>query len=50
MNKKFKFKYRDAHTGDEWRIQTALCRSVEQLVDFYGLDEPGVEYEILEVS
>lgn len=45
-----KFRFKDELTRGEWRTQTAECPSVQAAIDFYGLDEPGVEYEILEID
>ena len=45
-----KFRFKDELTRGEWQIRTAECPSVQAAIDFYGLNEPGVEYEILEID
>lgn len=43
------FKFRDDYTGDRWLYRHCLMESVEECIEIYGLTDPGVEYEILEV-
>ena len=44
------FKYADAMSNWEWRTQHCTVESVDECIRIYGLDEPGVEYEIVKVE
>ena len=44
------FRYRDKYSHWEWRIQHCTVSSVEECIKIYGLNEPGVEYEITEIK
>ena len=45
--KKFKFKYKDAYTKGEWHTTIGVCRSLNELIRFYGLDKDDVEWELI---
>ena len=44
------FKYKDEFTHGNWKTQCCTCSGVSQCIQFYGLDEPDVEYEIISVE
>ena len=44
------FRYRDCYSDWQWRIQHCTVESVDECIRIYGLNEPGVDYEILEVK
>jgi hypothetical protein len=44
------FRYKDAYSHGEWRKQECTTTSVNKCIEFYGLNEPGCQYEILEVT
>ena len=44
------FKYKDQYSNWEWRTQRCTTSSVDECIKIYGLDEPDVEYEIVEVK
>ena len=48
--KEITFRYADAMSNYEWRTQHCTVSSVEECIRIYGLSEPGVDYEILEVK
>lgn len=48
---KIKFKYRDAYTlHDHWSEQECVMDSVQACIDFYGLNQPDVEFQIISVE
>ena len=44
------FKYKDAWSRGEWRVQECVLSSVDKCIELYGLAEPDCQYEILEVT
>lgn len=48
--KSITFKYRDNWSNWEWRTQHCSVESVEECIKIYGLNDAGVEYEILSVE
>lgn len=48
--KEITFRYRDSYSNWEWKVQHCTVESVEECIRIYGLDEGGVDYEILEVK
>lgn len=48
--KKIKFRYKDKYTRGQWSYQECEMASVQECVDFYGLNVDCDEYEILEVK
>ena len=48
--KQITFKYKDAYTHGEWSTQTCCVCSVKECINLYGLDQPDVEYRIVEVK
>ena len=48
--KEITFKYADALSNYEWRTQHCTVESVDECIRIYGLMDPGVEYEIVEVK
>lgn len=48
--KEITFRYRDLYSNWEWRVQHCTVESVEECIRIYGLDEGGVDYEILEAK
>lgn len=48
--KEITFRYSDSMSNHEWRKQCCTMSSIEECIRIYGLDEPDVEYEILEVK
>lgn len=47
------FRYKDSMSrkhDDNWREQVAVCSSVSKAIEFYGLHEPDVEYQIVSVE
>ena len=48
--KEITFKYADAMSNWEWRTQHCTVESVAECIRIYGLNEPGVEYEITEIK
>lgn len=48
---KVKFKYRDQFCRDgKWSEQECTTESVQKCIEWYGLDQPDVEYEIVSVE
>ena len=48
MNKKFKVVMKERNCDHEI-IQTAVCRTRQEVIDWYGLNEPDIEwYKITE--
>lgn len=46
-----KFRYREPATKDEtWSEQECVASSLKECKEFYGLDQPDVEYEIVRVE
>ena len=43
------FKFRDDYSGDRWLYRHCLMESLDECIDIYGLNDPDVEYEILDV-
>lgn len=43
------FKFRDDYSGDYWLYRHCLMKSLDECIDIYGLNDPDVEYEILDV-
>lgn len=48
--KRINFRYKDALSKWEWREQSCLVYSVEQMIKIYGLDKDDVEYEIISIE
>ena len=48
--KEITFKYADAMSNWEWRTQHCTVESIDECIRIYGLNESGVEYEIIEVK
>ena len=49
--KEITFKFKDNLCLDEnWRTQHCTVNSVDECIRIYGLNDIGVEYEILEVK
>lgn len=46
--KHIKFRYKDEYSRGEWSYQECVCRSVQECIEWYGLNE--CEYEILSVD
>ena len=44
------FKYRDAWSDWEWRTQHCSVESLDECIKIYGLNDTGVEYEILSIE
>lgn len=47
---KIKFQYRDSMSNWEWRQQSCTVSSLDECKKIYGLDEGGVDYEIISVE
>ena len=47
---KITFRYKDFMSDYEWRTQHCVVESIEECIRIYGLDDPDVEYEILNVE
>lgn len=47
---KVDFRYKDELSNWEWRNQSCTVTDVNKCIEFYGLDKPDVEYEILKVT
>lgn len=46
-----KFRYKDQYTASgEWSMQECLVSSVQECIRIYGLDQPDVVYQILDVK
>lgn len=46
-----KFRYKDRYTKEGmWSEQECVVPSLKECKEFYGLDQPDVEYEILNVE
>lgn len=46
-----KFRYRDQYTkGDAWSEQECVMDSIKKCIEWYGLDYPDVEYQIVSVE
>lgn len=48
--KRITFKYADAMSNYEWRIQHCTVESVDECIRIYGLDDPSVDFEIVSVE
>ena len=48
--KKITFRYCDSLSNWQWRTQSCVASSVSECIRIYGLDEGGVEYEIVSVE
>lgn len=48
--KRITFKFKDQYTKGNWKTQRCTVKSVDECIRIYGLDEPGVEYEIVSVE
>lgn len=48
--KRIKFKYRDEMSRGNWREQECTVLSLMECINLYGLDEPGVDYEIISIE
>ena len=48
--KKFTFKYKDAYSHWNWNVQVGVCKSLRELVSFYGLGRGDVEWQLLKVE
>ena len=48
--KEITFKYRDFMSHYEWRIQHCTVESIEECIRIYGLDDPDVDFEIIEIK
>ena len=48
--KKFTFKYKDAYSHGIWNVQVGVCKSLRELVSFYGLGRGDVEWQLLKVE
>lgn len=48
--KQITFKYKDAYTHGKWSMQTCCVRSIQECINLYGLNQPDVEYKIVEVK
>ena len=44
------FEYKDTMSKGEWRKQSCRCESVDKCIEWYGLNEPDVEYKIKKVT
>jgi len=47
---KIKFRYKDRYTEGTWSEQECVASSIKECKEFYGLDQPDVEYEIVSVE
>ena len=48
---RIKFRYKDRYTKEgKWSEQECVASSIKECKEFYGLDEPDVEYEIVSVE
>ena len=47
---KIKFRYHDRHTRGEWSYQECEMSSVQECIEFYGLEVDCDRYEILSVE
>ena len=45
---KITFRYKDAYSNWEWRVQHCTVSSIEECIRIYGLDD--CEHEILEME
>ena len=45
-----KFRYRDKYTKGDWSYQECTMGSVQECIEFYGLDVDCEDYEILSVE
>jgi len=48
--KEITFKFRDSWSDGRWITRHCTMESVDECIHMYGLDEPSVEYEIIEVK
>ena len=49
--KEITFKYRDYLCNDgKWRTQHCIVESIDECIKIYGLNDPDVEYEIVEAK
>lgn len=49
--KRIKFRYKDKYTKPgQWSEQVAVMSSVKECIEFYGLNQPDVTYQIVEVK
>jgi len=46
---KVEFEYKDKDHKD-WTPQTGVTSSVQRVIEWYGLEEPGVFYRIVRVT
>jgi len=44
------FKYADSLSNYEYRTQHCNVDSIEECIRIYGLDEPGVEFEFIDIQ
>lgn len=48
---KIKFKYQDAYTKPGiWSEKECVMSNIRECIEFYGLDQPDVEYQIVSVE
>lgn len=48
---RIKFRYKDCYTKEgKWSEQECVMSSVRECIEFYGLDQPDVEYQIVSVE
>lgn len=46
-----KFRYQDAYTeSDKWSEQECCMKTVKDCIEFYGLNQPNVRYQIISVE
>lgn len=48
--KRITFRYRDKMSHWEWKTQRCVVSSIEECIRIYGLNEPDVDFEILNVE
>ena len=48
--KEITFEYRDYMSNGEWRKQHCTVESIDECIRIYGLEDPDVQYTILEVK
>lgn len=49
-NEKTTFEYKDAYSYGKWSTQTCCVGSIQECINLYGLNQPDVEYRIVEVK
>lgn len=48
---RIKFKYQDAYTKEgKWSEQECVMSSVKECIEFYGLNQPDVTYQIISIE